>query len=755
MSTSGGDDSRKAIPPALGGSRGFVRLHLHELNTCPSTAAADNGLPSGPPALIHAAANKTFRTAPLKLLAICLLCVSELVYGASASSISHQDQSGTALPDLEKRKSIPHRITHKLSQSTNPATIVLIPVLVLASGLFAGLTIGYMSLDSTQLAVLAKSGTPAQQTLARKIAPLRAKGHMLLITLLIANMIANETLPIVTEKALGGGIQAIIISTALVIVFSEIIPQTVCATYALRIGAVCAKPVQVLIFLFYPIVWPISRLLTKLIGEHSGVIYRPAELKELVNLHARKSERGGDLAEDVVTIMGSAIDLQERVVEASMTALNQCFMLNIDTQLNYTTMSAILTSGHSRIPVYENTITPTGAGRRIVGALLTKQLILIDPEDGILLREFPLNPLPHVASDMPLLNILNSFQEGRSHLAVVCPPANSLAHVELDSPSMERPRSPSKCTKNRWWWPVWKRKQAPPSPDMSPKHPTEAFTLMSAIQPSRTLLTDQPMGIISLEDVLEALLGEPIYDETDLDEHGHMAVPPYVPPEAVFALRQDTSLTAPSPVYDTKASSYLATGSEHGHSSHGTSVGSKAAGAHSLRASEYHHTRVRASSIRSDLSVESVPTRTIACKGATRTTSLFVPEQTTILPGSMRIAEVVDVHVANRKVDLHRVFTSPTRRSSWIRQQKRSAPLNVPHPFFSLAVDNASPCSGTCPPPIQYEEKKCELLGNPVTLAEFPSGDSSIEPIPPPPTSSDPARVDDVDTLLQHSPPHP
>lgn len=36
----------------------------------------------------------------------------------------------------------------------------LIPILVLLSGLFAGLTLGYMSLDETQLHVLSTSGTP-------------------------------------------------------------------------------------------------------------------------------------------------------------------------------------------------------------------------------------------------------------------------------------------------------------------------------------------------------------------------------------------------------------------------------------------------------------------------------------------------------------------------------------------------------------------------------------------------------------------
>lgn len=104
-------------------------------------------------------------------------------------------------------------------------------------------------------------------------------------------------------------------------------------------------------------------------------------MKELVNLHASQGHHGGDLNQDVVTIVGAAIDLQERVVRDSMTALDHCFMLNVDTQLDYETLVAVLESGHSRIPVYEDTLDQNGVTRRkILGALLTKQLILIDPE---------------------------------------------------------------------------------------------------------------------------------------------------------------------------------------------------------------------------------------------------------------------------------------------------------------------------------------------------------------------------------------
>lgn len=53
---------------------------------------------------------------------------------------------------LSKREDIPH--------GEFIAFAVLIPVLVILSGIFAGLTLGYMSLDETQLNVLSVSGTP-------------------------------------------------------------------------------------------------------------------------------------------------------------------------------------------------------------------------------------------------------------------------------------------------------------------------------------------------------------------------------------------------------------------------------------------------------------------------------------------------------------------------------------------------------------------------------------------------------------------
>ena len=67
--------------------------------------------------------------------------------------------------------------------------------------------------------------------------------HWVLVTLLLGNVIVNETLRIVLDGEMRGqgGWIAVLISTCLVVVFGEIIPQSVCAKYGLAIGASSAS----------------------------------------------------------------------------------------------------------------------------------------------------------------------------------------------------------------------------------------------------------------------------------------------------------------------------------------------------------------------------------------------------------------------------------------------------------------------------------------------------------------------------------
>lgn len=56
-----------------------------------------------------------------------------------------------------------------------------------------------------------------QREYAKKIIPVRHNGHLLLVSLLLANMVVNETLPVISDEVLGGGISAVAVSTVLIV----------------------------------------------------------------------------------------------------------------------------------------------------------------------------------------------------------------------------------------------------------------------------------------------------------------------------------------------------------------------------------------------------------------------------------------------------------------------------------------------------------------------------------------------------------
>jgi len=89
--------------------------------------------------------------------------------------------------------------------------------LVILGGAFAGLTIALMGQDEIYLQVIATSGEGSERKNAKKVLNLLKKGkHWVLVTLLLSNVITNETLPIVLDRSLGGGWPAVVGSTVLI-----------------------------------------------------------------------------------------------------------------------------------------------------------------------------------------------------------------------------------------------------------------------------------------------------------------------------------------------------------------------------------------------------------------------------------------------------------------------------------------------------------------------------------------------------------
>ncbi|KAJ2609716.1 hypothetical protein H4S08_003929, partial [Coemansia sp. RSA 1365] len=293
--------------------------------------------------------------------------------------------------------------------------LIACAVLVVVGGLLAGLTLGLMSLDEINLQILATSGSEKQQQYAKRIQPIRKNGHWLLVTLLLGNTVVNETLPIVMDSVLGGGgVSAIVISTAAIVLFGEIIPQSLCARYGLAIGAFFAYPVRLLQYVLAPLGYPIAMLLDYVLGPDHGVIYKKAQLKELVLLS--DTAHGGNLSTDEVTIIRGALELSEKLVADVMTDLHNVFMVDISAQLDRQLLTEMVRRGHSRVPVFD------GQRDNIVGVLLVKSLVLLDPDDCTPVREATIAPIPLVTTRTSLYDILNAFQEGGSHMAVVVSP---------------------------------------------------------------------------------------------------------------------------------------------------------------------------------------------------------------------------------------------------------------------------------------------------------------------------------------------
>lgn len=211
-----------------------------------------------------------------------------------------------------------------------------------------------------------------------------------------------------------------------------------------------------LMYIMSPVAWPTAKLLDWLLGKDHGTIYKKAGLKTLVSLHRSMGEAGQRLHADEVTIISAVLDLKEKSVGSIMTPMDDVFTLSLDDVLDEVTMDDILSQGYSRVPVHH-----PDNDENFVGMLLVKMLITYDPEDAKPVREFALATLPETRPDTSCLDIVNFFQEGKSHMVLVS------------------------------------------------NHPGE---------------DNGAIGVVTLEDVIEELIGEEIIDESDVFVDVHKAI---------------------------------------------------------------------------------------------------------------------------------------------------------------------------------------------------------------------------------------
>lgn len=301
-----------------------------------------------------------------------------------------------------------------------------------ASGLMSGLTIGLAAIDRLALEVDA-IGNREVKNMTERIFPVIDQHHWMLVTLLLCNACAMETLPIFLDRMVSP-VAAIFISVSLVLVFGEVIPQAICTgPNQLTIAYWMCPLVLTLMWCTGPVSWPIARILDIWLGEHTFQRYDNDQLKKLVMLHSQQAlgrinshhlpEGIDGLTQDQARMIEGAITFQQEPCEEVMTKISKVtFTLTLDSIVTAETLNLIRDNGYSRIPIVET----EGEQNTIIAFLLSKSLVGLEIKERKTLGELYIDravqlkiPL-YLDKATTLGKMIKQFQQGHAHMAVVC-----------------------------------------------------------------------------------------------------------------------------------------------------------------------------------------------------------------------------------------------------------------------------------------------------------------------------------------------
>lgn len=290
--------------------------------------------------------------------------------------------------------------------------IIAIACLLCLSGTFSGLNLGLMSLDKNELQVIMKCGSENERRYAQTIEPVRRRGNYLLCSILFSNTLVNSTISVFLED-LSSGFLAIVISTVLIVLFGEILPQAFCSRHGLAVGAKTVGLTYFCMIVTFPLSYPVSYCLDLALGEEIGHAYDRERLMEFIQV----TRDINNLEAEEVNIISGALKIKKIPVSDVMTRIDDVYMLDETAVLDFDTIQSIVERGYSRIPVHE-----ANSRKNIVAVLFAKDLALVDPDDKTPVQAmitFYNHPRMFVEEDTTLAVALNEFKTGQSHMAIV------------------------------------------------------------------------------------------------------------------------------------------------------------------------------------------------------------------------------------------------------------------------------------------------------------------------------------------------
>jgi putative hemolysin len=309
--------------------------------------------------------------------------------------------------------------------------LLVIVLLVLLNGVFVAAEIALITIRRSRVEQLVEEDRPGASRVRRLI---DEPGHFLAVIQLAVTFIgflasafaavslvdsladAFGSLGVDPGVAAGGSLILVTILLSLfTIVFGELVPKTLALAHPERFALTLSRPVGILGRLFGPVVaglTAITRAITRSLGADvtSEAQITAEELKLII-------ERGGEqgvLEAEEEQMINAVIELGERRVHEVMVPRIAIAALPSTASFEEAT-DLIVRAGHSRIPVYDETID------HIIGILYAKDLLpflkpaaMERPALQSLVR-----PPVLVPESLPIDDVLHQLQRRRVHMAIV------------------------------------------------------------------------------------------------------------------------------------------------------------------------------------------------------------------------------------------------------------------------------------------------------------------------------------------------
>lgn len=269
-----------------------------------------------------------------------------------------------------------------------------------------------LSVNHSYVAVLQGRGDRAGDILARMKRQIDEPIAAILTLNTIAHTAGATLTGVLATGVLAGDELAIGILTTgyivAVLVFSEIIPKTIGATFWKRLARPTAHLVRVMVVLMKPVLVPLGYLSRwiKPRRARQATISR-AEIEALAEI----GHREGAIDEEEFQVMSKVMQLDEIDVGEVMTPRIDIVAVPQGASVR-DAMDVMLDTGKLRLPVYEDSLD------RIVGVLLARDLwrAARDGHDGI--REIT-RPVPFAPATKPVEDLIREMRTRSTKLAIV------------------------------------------------------------------------------------------------------------------------------------------------------------------------------------------------------------------------------------------------------------------------------------------------------------------------------------------------